>query len=464
MPHPATDLPATADAAAFGFSPDASGLDNQRALQRAVDQGGTITVSRPGTYALAGTVLLGSRTTLRFANGVVLRKVDEAGAFSHVLLNKGALTRTWDEGIAVIGLTIEVNGMDVRKWQVFGLHGQLAFFYVRDLRIERFRCRDLGRAQYAIHVCTFEDLVVDDVIITGGKDGVHLGRGRRFRISNGVFSTLDDAIALNAHDYDVGNPEMGWIEDGLVERCHDLNAERNIGFFARILAGAWIDWREGMEVQKSDTVVSEGRLYRVRADPDGTVYRSLTRPTHASGAQVLDGITWVMVQEDVTHTAGVRRVTFRDIWLENSRIAFSVHFDKDWYSRSYYPGAPIPRQEQLVFDNIRVAHAQAVPFLAVATPVDAITVCNSTLRDSPLVFHGNQAMPEYFPTAIALVGCTFAKAGSLELVRNEVAGKRISLSTTASIVLDPAFQARVEPGPGTIAVRSDLPGLATPAG
>ena len=35
-----------ANAAAFGFSPEASGMDNTKALQRAVDQGGTIVVSR----------------------------------------------------------------------------------------------------------------------------------------------------------------------------------------------------------------------------------------------------------------------------------------------------------------------------------------------------------------------------------------------------------------------------------
>ena len=75
---------------------------------------------------------------------------------------------------------------------------------------------DLGRAQYAIHVCTFEDVLINDVIIKGDKDGVHLGRGKRFTISNGVFQTFDDAVALNGQDYDVGNPEMGWIEDGVV--------------------------------------------------------------------------------------------------------------------------------------------------------------------------------------------------------------------------------------------------------
>ena len=453
--------PGSTDAAAFGFSPDASGLANQQALQRAVDRGGTIHISRPGVYPLAGTVYLGSRTTLACGNGVVLKKVDEQGPFSHVLLNKGALTRTWDEGIAVLGLTICVNGMDLRKWEVFGLHGQLAFFYVRDLRIERFRCHDLGRAQYAIHICTFEDLIVDDVIIIGGKDGVHLGRGRRFRISNGVFRTLDDAIALNAHDYDVGNPELGWIEDGLVEKCHDLNAERNIGFFARILAGGWIDWRAGMEVQKSDTVVSEGRLYRVRAEPDGKAYRSLTRPTHASGAAVLDGITWVMVQSDAPSTAGVRRVTFRDIFLENSRIGFSIHFDNDWYSRSYYPGAAIPRQEQLVFDNVRVAHDQPTPLLSVNTPVDVVTFINTTVRDNAIIFHGNRAMADYFPTVVNLIGCTLLKPGAQRLLVNEVPGKAIDLRTTACVALDPGYAAQVVPGPGTITVRSDLPGLAT---
>jgi len=68
---------------------------------------------------------------------------------------------------------------------------------------------DLSKAQYGIQVCTFEDLIIDDVVIKGMKDGVHLGRGKRFTIRNGVFQTFDDAIALNAHDYATGNPEVG---------------------------------------------------------------------------------------------------------------------------------------------------------------------------------------------------------------------------------------------------------------
>ncbi len=340
------------DAAEFGFSPGATGVQNARALQRAVDRAGTIVVSRPGTYKLAGTVYLGSNTSLLFGNNVFVKKVAEQGPFTHVLLNKGALTKTWDEHIAVSGLQLIVNGVDVRNWKVFGLHGQVAFFYVKDLRIEHFRCLDGGRLQYAIHVCTFEDITIEDVLIRGDKDGVHLGRGRRFTIRDGTFETGDDAIALNAHDYSVGNPELGWIEDGVVENMRDLaNPKRQIGYFCRILAGAWIDWRPGMEVQQSDTVVSDGRLYRVQANPDGTVYKSVTRPAHKSGAMVLDGINWGVVQDDVTYTAGVRNVVFRDIFLEKPRVAFSIHFDNDRYSRSVLPwrrrsapGEPVVRE------------------------------------------------------------------------------------------------------------------------
>jgi hypothetical protein len=252
----------------FGFSPEASGMENARALQRAVDQGGTIVVSQPGTYKLGGTVYVGSNTSLLFGNGVFLKKVDEQGTFTHVLLNKGARIKTYDENIAVDGLNLIVNGIDVRNFEVYGLHGQVAFFYIKDLRINRFRCLDLGKAQYGIQVCTFEDIIIDDVIIKGDKDGVHLGRGKRFTLRNGVFQTFDDAVALNAHDYSVGNPELGWIENGVVEKCWDLDAPRTTGYFCRILAGGWIDWRPGMAVQQSDPLSRQPGNVRLLEDKD----------------------------------------------------------------------------------------------------------------------------------------------------------------------------------------------------
>lgn len=449
------------DAAQFGFLPDASGIENTKALQKAVDQTGTIVVSQPGTYKIAGTVYIGSNTSLIFGNNIFLKKVNEQGYFSHVILNKGARTKTYDENITIEGLQIIVNGMDVRKFvEAYGLHGQLAFFYIKDLHIEKFRCMDIGKAQYGIQICTFEDIVINDMIIKGDKDGVHLGRGKRFTISNGVFQTFDDAVALNAHDYSVGNPELGWIEDGVVENCYDLNdGKKPVGFFCRILAGAWVDWKQGMEVQQSDAVVSNGRIYRVQSNPDGIKYISNTQPTHESGSQVLDGINWGVVQTNVTYTAGVRNVVFRDIFLEKPRIGFSVHFDNDKYSRSYYPGAIVPKQEQLLFDNIRVLYNEPQDFLSVNTPMDVVTITNSSFRAGGINFHGNKAMTDYLKTKINITGCTFNQKGVMELLKNSVDGKEILLKTSSSIECFDEFTARVIPGNGKIIVQSDLTGL-----
>ncbi len=448
------------NAANFGFSPEASGIENAKALQLAVDQAGTIVVSRTGTYKMAGTVYIGSNTSLIFGNNIYLKKVDEKGPFTHVLLNKGALTKTYDHNIVVEGLHVMVNGMDKNFTEVYGLRGQIAFFYVKDLKIERFRCMDLSKMQFGIHVCTFEDLIINDVVIKGDKDGVHLGRGKRFTISNGVFQTFDDAIALNAHDYATSNPELGWIEDGVVENCHDLNQENTTGYFCRILAGAWIDWKPGMEVQQSDAVVSNGRIYRVQAKPDGTKYISNTRPTHQSGSQILDGINWGVVQTDVTYTAGVRNVVFRDIFLEKPRIAFSVHFDNDNYSRSYYPEAVVPKQEQLLFDNIRVLHDQPKDFLSVNTPMDVVTITNSSFRSGGINFHGNKAMTDYQKTKINIVSCVFNHKGEMVLVKNSVDDKQIMLKTSSNIEYFDEFSAKVVPENGKIIVDSDLRGLA----
>ncbi len=448
------------DAATFGFSPAATGSANQAALQAALDGGGTVQISQPGTYRIAGTVLIGSHTTLRCGNGVFLQKVEENGPFMHVLLNRGALTKTWDEHIRVEGLQILVNGVDNRNWTIFGLRGHLAFFYVRDLQITGFRCPDLGRAQFAIHVCTFEDLLVDDVIIRGEKDGVHLGRGQRFIIRNGVFDTTDDAIALNAHDYATSNPELGWIEDGLVENCHDLQeVSGNVGHFCRILAGAWIDWQEGMEVQQSDTVVSDGRLYRVQAKPDGTLYRSTTRPTHETGTVIIDDIPWGVVQDDVTYTAGVRRVTFRNIVLHKSRPLFAVRFDNDRYSRSYYPGATIPLQEQLVFENCRPMIDAGTAFIEVKTPIDTLSVVNCSLNDNPIRFISNDALPDYGPTSINFTGCVFNHPGEMTLIDNQIPGKVIRLKTSASLEAHADFSAKINAGGGDLKIDSDLTGL-----
>ncbi|MCE4565016.1 hypothetical protein INQ51_11910 [Maribellus sp. CM-23] len=456
------------DAASFGFSPGATGMENVAAMQKALDLGGTIVVSQPGTYKIASTLYVGSNTEMIFGKGVFLKKVDEQGRFAQVFINKGALTKTYNEHITIKGLHVMVNGVDNCSDLILGLRGVLGFSYVKDFKLKGFRCYDLTGCQFCVQINRFEDVIIEDVIIKGQKDGIHFGPGKRFTIRDGVFQTFDDAIALNAQDYSTSNPEMGWIEDGIIENCYDLDQEKKIGYFCRMLAGAWIDWQKGMKVQQSDAVVSNGKIYRVKMPADATLYESVTRPDFESGTKVLDGITWGMTQEIISYTAGVRNVIFRNIQLEKPRIPFSIQFDMGRYNRSYYPGAEIPVQENIVFDNVKVLFEEDLPLVQVTTPVNMITITNSRLKKRIFNFYGNEVYPAYLQpntisefgkTCINIHGCVFDHDGEMILLKNSGKGKEIMLKTSSNIELGANFSAKIIEGAGTVDFESDLTGL-----
>ena len=337
--------PHSVNAADFGFLPENSADENSAALQAIVNRGGDIVIDVPGVYDLSETIRLGDDVSLRFGAGVYVRRAlaaDGTQRQGYVFVNRGAYERTYNKNISITGLHLIASGMEpsyenqTESDMVTGLRAHLAFFYVRNLTIRDFELLDLGRCAFGIQICTFENAILENIHIEGGKDAVHFGKGSKFVVRHGLFRTFDDPIALNAHDYATSNPQMGWIENGVIEDCYDLDQESTTGFFCRILAGSWGDWTEGMVVRHSDSVVSDGRVYRVCMKPDGQTYISKTRPTHTDGAAELDGITWVMVQDDdPIYNCGCRNIHFKDIFLEKKRpVAFSVHFDHDKWSRS----------------------------------------------------------------------------------------------------------------------------------
>ncbi len=433
---PASELKNYKDAADFGFLPENDGLKNADALQKAVEGGGTIAVFKKGTYAVSKTVMLDDNTRLVFGAGVSLKKVKADFPLAFLFVNRGAYDKKYNKNIRIEGLNLIVNGVDVDDPNIIGLRGHLSFFYVKDLRIENFRCYDLEKKEFCIHVCTFENILISDVIIRGMKDGIHLGRGKSFKISDCEFTTFDDAIALNAHDYSTSNPEVGWIEDGVVENITDLSQKNTTGYFCRILAGAWVDWREGMVVRRSDSVVSNGMVYRVvNKNIDGKTYVSKIRPTHKSGVKVLDGIYWAAVQEGAVYTAGVRNVVFRDIYLYKPRVAFSIHFDNDNWSRSYYPGADRVCQEGLVFDNVRVLHGKPLPFIASKTPIDVVVLKNCFLGKSKIVFTSNSEMKDFGKTFIRMYGCVYDFQGEYPVIVNNVKSKELDVFSSGTVML-----------------------------
>ena len=379
----------------YGFLPENDAMANSAALQKCLDGGGKIRVRKAGTYSICRTMILDSETDLAFDEGVVLSKTigPDSLAARFAFINRGAFNREYDENIRIDGLHLRCNGLDSRSGQgldmpgIVGLSCQTAFFYVKNLEIDHFTLLDLPPHDFAIQICTFENATVENVHIEGMKDAVHFGPGKGFAVRHGVFKTYDDPIALNAHDYTTSNPELGWIEDGIIEDCVDLDDPENgtTGFFARILAGGWRDWEEGMDIQSSgDAVVSNGRIYRSNGPKVKVNYTSTCRPDHKEGTVTYpDGITWTMSQDtNICHSCGVRNVVFRDIRLQKKRnVALCLHFDHDQYSRSYYPYAEIPVQSNIVFERVSVENE--IPVLIQSrTPVDSIILRDSRIGKS----------------------------------------------------------------------------------
>lgn len=224
----------------YGFETGKSGTENSAALQAACDAGGDIYISEPGIYDISECVMLGSNTSIICANGVYLRR-NKCENTTYVFANKGALTREYSENIKLIGVRIICDGVVADSQSplyVPGLRGHVSFFYIKNLEIRDFEIMDLPAANFGIHVCTFHNIIIENVRIEGKKDAVHLGRGDKFVIRHGIFKTFDDPIALNAHDYSTSNPQLGWIENGIIEDCYDMDDSDTTGYFCRVLAGA----------------------------------------------------------------------------------------------------------------------------------------------------------------------------------------------------------------------------------
>ena len=376
----------------YGFLPENNPYKNSEALQKAVDKGGVIQITVPGIYEISEQIEIGDNTKLVFGEGVILqREASVSGVNGNVFINKGALKGEYNRNIEIIGLHLECNGIESNDFgvnsRIAGLRAQVAMIYVENLIIDSFECHGLLEKDYAIQISAFKNIILNDLFITGNKDGVHLGWGDGFVISNGKFRTFDDPIALNAFDYATSNTHIGWIENGIIENCVDLDDKSTTGFFCRILGGAWCKWQKGMQVQHSDTVAVNGKTYRALLNPkDGKLYTSNTPPCHEKGIMEYDGINWGVVRDTEESDCGCRNITIRNCRLQKKRkTAIAVSLNYDTYARSFYPGCVCVPQGGITLENIIVENDVDVLFHS-NYPTENITLKNIDFKNSKLCF------------------------------------------------------------------------------
>lgn len=349
------------DAADYGFSPAATAEENTLALNNMLEGGNvTINFTKAGIYDVSDTAYIDDNTELNFNKGIIIRK---ASNFMAIFLNRGALTHSYNEHITIRGLEFQVNNKQSTpslESPLYGLRGHISFLCVRHLRLYNIKCLDIATPQWGIHICSFYDFIIDDILLKGNKDGVHLGRGELFVIRNGIFETYDDAIALNAHDYPSCNPEVGDIKNGVIENIVDVKKTSTTGYTSRLLLGAWVDWYSGMKVKNGDTVVgSNGYVYRISTGKtDGTEYTSLTEPTieEFDKTQTDDGgFKWKLYQKDTVYSCNIENITYRNVKHYDTRNCINIEIDESGtYNRSLYPDvipANYPSVLNLIIDN-----------------------------------------------------------------------------------------------------------------
>ncbi len=376
----------------YGFLPGNNSYKNSEALQKAVDSGGVIGVTVPGIYEISEQIEIGDNTKLVFGDGVIIRrKSSVTNVNGNAFINKGALKGEYNRNIEIIGLHLECNGVESNDFgvnsRIAGLRAQVAMIYVENLKIDNFECHGLLEKDYAIQISAFKNVNLNNLYITGNKDGVHLGWGDGFVISNGRFRTFDDPIALNAFDYATSNTHVGWIENGIIENCIDLDDSSTTGFFCRILGGAWCRWRKGMQVQHSDTVAVNGKTYRVLMNPkDGKLYTSETPPCHEKGIAEYDGINWVVVRNTEELDCGCRNIIIRNCTLQKKRdIGVAISLNYDTYARSYYPGCVCIPQSGITLDNVVIENNVDI-LLHSTYPSENVTLKNIDFKSSKLCF------------------------------------------------------------------------------
>lgn len=415
----------------FGFLPSNDGARNKNALQRAVDECADVEIVDPGIYDFEGTLYIPSGRRLRFSPGTVVRRMPEkSGKNGYFMINKGAFTAETNEDITVDGLTLEVNGVESAAAlsvdildelaeqgedalnayfdnTILGLRGQLAFMYVKGLTVTDFTLNDLCAWDYAVHISDFDGVLLENVHIEGNKDAIHFGPGKNFVLRGGVFRTLDDPIALNADDYAPSAPNIGTIENGLIENCIDLEQDRTCGYFVRLLTGAAVDWTPGMTIRHSDSVIYNGRFYRAVLPSDGTEKISVTPPAHEKGFRILDGIPWIRTHlgytaDELPRAAEIKNVTFRSLRSEKTRPAVVILYIADnKYHRGCREGSPVPYARDIRFDGVSLCGRARDAFLLCA-PFENFSIKNSRLNGAAIRFEQGSCGTGAYPAAFTL--------------------------------------------------------------
>lgn len=189
----------------------------QEALDQCKNWGGEVILG-PGTWNIAS-IRLYSDTTLRLKSGCHLRGSTDYSDYKDwgfestlAYLKSPEIVRLWQlpkdyvkamitavdaENIAVIGeLGSSISGQDCRNPDgEEGFRGPMGMVFCRCQRITLRGYTFTRCGNWAHQIDSCNDVLIDDVHVLGGHDGVDLHHSKNIRIENCDFRTGDDCVA-----------------------------------------------------------------------------------------------------------------------------------------------------------------------------------------------------------------------------------------------------------------------------
>ena len=403
-------------AARFGFLSTATAELNVKALQEAVNGGGIIIIDIPGVYDLNDTVLLDSNTRIVCAPGVIFRKT---ARYCNVLLNRGALTKEYNENIVIEGLEISVNDCEADPSLVYGLRGQLGFFYVKNLTIKNFTCLDGGEWQFLVYIVNWQQLHIDNVRLAGAKDGIKLGRGHDAVIKNLDLNTFDDGMSLCGTDFPAVQVEVGDVYNVHYSNVTDHQYKDIYGRTCLINTGSWADYKSGNEYRSGDFCLHEGKLYQC-VNEHGFVHNASIAPNHCFGIETgCDTIAWRYIQNCDSYHADVYNITFDNCIFEKNGNVLAVWVEGSDFQRNFYPGT----ENMSIVRGIQVTNCKLVSsgrqvLVCVLAPIEDLTISNCIMDDLEALIRMDSSS-FYQDLNLSITGCHFRAISSPLIVLHD---------------------------------------------
>lgn len=353
-----------------GYLPTNTASDNVAAMQAILDGGNkTIIVPMPGTYLVNGECLIDSNTEIIFGEGVIIQK---SAAFGTIFMNRGAYTRTYNENITLRGLTIKTDGFEgeyVPTSPIYGVRGNVNFYYAKKVKIYDIECTDIGTVNWLLSFNRFEDVLVEGVVCEGMKDCINWGNGKKYIVRNVYSSCYDDTLGLNPFGYPQSSPEVGSLIDGLVENIYYKHnpAWPDGGRVFNFQMGAVSDWYSGKMILTGDIVNAGGNTYIAIATPvAGVEVASVTEPTIEVFNNVQDtgeGIQWrIQKLGETTAQAQIENIVFRNIVHDSEEQGVILTYfagNDGTNSRTVHPDvlvADYPEAKNIKFDGLKTKH------------------------------------------------------------------------------------------------------------